>query len=148
MAPPLPTYAVGTHRVSFVITRPEPALAVPQAIYFVKAETEQFDIPIRLSEPPDNKSTACTPSRCAGRPPGRRMSIWSSSSPQTAATPYFRRYAKEPAYTLRADLCRSLSKAGHASRFIFIETIRIFFSAKLLAAANPTHHTNAGKTAC
>jgi hypothetical protein len=114
LAPPLPTYAVGTHRVSFVITRPEPALAVPQAIYFVKAETEQFDIPIRLSEPPDNRSTACTPFTLRWEAAGKAYVYLVEFIAADGSDPIFSAYAKEPAYTLRADLCRSLSKAGHA----------------------------------
>jgi len=117
LAPPLPTYAVGTHRIRFVITRPEPVLAVPQAIYFVEAETEPFNIAVRLSEPPDNRSTACTPFTLRWEAAGKAYVYLVEFIAADGIDPIFSAYAKEPAYTLRADICRSLSKAGHAYRW-------------------------------
>ena len=58
LAPPLPTYAVGTHRVSFVITQPGLQIEFPQAIYFVEAETGPSPLTIQLVEPFDNQTTA------------------------------------------------------------------------------------------
>lgn len=114
LAPPLPTYAVGTHRVRFVVTRPEPAFELPLAIYFVEAEPEQFNIPIRLSEPPDNKSTACTPFTLRWEAAGKAYVYLVEFIEKGGIDPTFSAYAKGTAYTLREDLCRSLLAAGSA----------------------------------
>jgi hypothetical protein len=117
LAPPLPTYAVGTHRIKFVITRPEPAFAAPLAIYFVEAEPDRIDVPIRLSEPPDNKSTACIPFTLRWEAAGKAYVYLVEFIAADGIDPVFSAYAKEPAYTLREDLCRSLSSAGHKYRW-------------------------------
>ena len=114
LAPPLPTYAVGTHRIRFVITRPAPAFEFPLAIYFVEAEPEQFNIPIRLVEPANNKTTTCTPFTLRWEATGKAYVYLVEFIAADGIDPTFSAYAKEPAYTLREDLCKSLRSAGRA----------------------------------
>ncbi len=52
---PLPTFMAGTHRVRFVITNPVQNIALPEAIYFVRAERFRSMLPLNLVYP-DNKS--------------------------------------------------------------------------------------------
>ncbi len=117
LAPPLPTYAVGTHRVRFVITRPETVFEFPQALYFVEADQEQFNIPIRLAEPADNESTACVPFTLRWEAAGKAYVYLVEFIEKDGVDPTFSAYAKETAYTLREDLCRSLRESGRAFRW-------------------------------
>jgi hypothetical protein len=117
LAPPLPTYAVGTHRVKFVITRPEQGIEQPQAIYFVEAGQEQFDIAIRLADPRDNKTVTCQPLTLRWDAAGKAYVYLVEFIEANSIDPIFSAYAKESAYTLRQDLCRSLLHSGRAYRW-------------------------------
>lgn len=117
LAPPLPTYAVGTHRVRFVITRPTPAFEFPQAIYFVESDPLQFNIAIRLAEPPDNKTTTCAPFTLRWDAVGKAYVYLVEFVEANSIDPTFSAYAKETAYTLREELCRSLLSSGRAYRW-------------------------------
>jgi hypothetical protein len=117
LAPPLPTYAVGTHRVRFVITRPELGIEFPQAIYFVEADPEPFNIPIRLAEPPDNKTTACAPFALRWQAAGKAYVYLVEFVEANSIDPTFSAYAKETSYTLREDMCRAMLSSGRAYRW-------------------------------
>jgi hypothetical protein len=117
LAPPLPTYAVGTHRVRFVITRPELGIDFPQAIYFVEADPEPFNIPIRLAEPPDNKTTACAPFTLRWQAAGKAYVYLVQFVEANSIDPTFSAYAKETSYTLREEICREMRSSGHAYRW-------------------------------
>lgn len=117
LAPPLPTYAVGTHRVRFVITRPELGMDFPQAIYFVEADPEPFNVAIRLAEPPDNKTTACAPFTLRWQAAGKAYVYLVEFVEANSIDPTFSAYAKETAYTLREDMCRAMLSSGRAYRW-------------------------------
>lgn len=114
LAPPLPTYAVGTHRVRFVITRPELTIDFPQAVYFVEADPEPFNIAIRLAEPPDNQTATCEPFTLRWQAAGKAYVYLVEFVEANGIDPTFSAYAKETAYTLREDMCRAMLSSGRA----------------------------------
>ena len=117
LAPPLPTYAVGTHRVSFVITRPGLQIEFPQAIYFVEAESGPATLTIQLLEPFDNQTAVCGPLTLRWKTAGKAYVYLVEFIAADGKEPVFSAYAKESSYTLREELCRSLLSSGRAYRW-------------------------------
>ena len=117
LAPALPTYAVGTHRVRFVITRPELGVEFPQAVYFVETEAGQVDLAIQLMGPPDNQTTACAPITLRWHAAGKAYVYLVEMIPADEKDPTLSAYAKETSYTLREELCRSLLSTGRTYRW-------------------------------
>jgi hypothetical protein len=117
LAPALPTYAVGTHRVRFVVTRPALGIESPLAIYFVEADDGPFNLAIQLTGPPDNQTTACGPITLRWHAAGRAYVYLVEMIAAEDRDPTLSAYAKETSYTLREELCRSLLSSGRAYRW-------------------------------
>lgn len=114
VAPPLPTYAVGSHHVRFVITRPTGALEAPQAIYFVAADPQKFKPTIRLAAPGNNQVLVCAPTTFRWEPLPKVYVYLLEFTESGGSDPAFSAYAKKSEYTLRDEVCRSLFSAGQS----------------------------------
>jgi hypothetical protein len=117
LAPALPTHAVGTHRLRFVVTRPELGFDFPQAVYFVETDAGPFDLAIRLTGPPDNMTTVCAPIALRWHTAGKAYVYLVEMIAGEDKDPTLSAYAKETSYTLREDLCRSLLSSGRSYRW-------------------------------
>ena len=114
VAPPLPTHAVGSHQVRFVITRPVGTLETPQAIYFVTADSQKFRPSIRLVAPNNSQSIACEPTTFRWKALAKVYVYFVEFTEAGGSDPSFSAYAKKSEYTLRDDICRSLFSAGRS----------------------------------
>lgn len=114
VAPPLPTYAVGSHLVKFVVTRPAGALDLPQAIYFVTADTDQFTSAIQLTTPKDNQLIACEPTAFQWKAISKAYVYLVEFIEEEDGDPTFSAYAKKSEYTLKKDVCKSLFSTGRS----------------------------------
>jgi hypothetical protein len=117
LAPTLPTHAVGTHRVRFVVTRPALGIESPLAVYFVEADSGPFNLAIQLTGPPDNQTTACAPITLRWHAAGKAYVYLVEMIAAEDKDPTLSAYAKETSYTLREDLCRSMLSAGRSYRW-------------------------------
>ncbi len=114
LAPPLPTYAVGSHQVQFVITRPDATMEAPRAIYFVSAEPDPFQAVIRLTAPQDRQSMVCEPTTFRWEAVTGAYVYQVEFVEAGGADPTFSAYAKKNEYTLRKDVCQSLFSTGRS----------------------------------
>lgn len=114
VAPPLPTHAMGSHQVRFVITRPAGALETPQAVYFVTADPQKFKPSIRLVAPNNNRTLVCEPTTFRWEALSKVYVYLVEFTEAGGSDPTFSAYAKKSEYTLRDDICRSLFSAGRS----------------------------------
>lgn len=117
LAPALPTHALGTHRVRFVVTRPELGVEFPLAVYFVEADAEQFNLAIQLMGPPDHQTMACAPITLRWHAAGKAYVYLVEMIAAEEKDPTLSAYAKETSYTLREELCRSMLSSGRSYRW-------------------------------
>ena len=117
LAPPLPTYAVGSHQVRFVITRPVGTLEAPRAIYFVAAEPDPLQSEIRLSVPKDRQSMICEPTTFRWETVSEVFVYLIEFIEAGGDDPAFSAYAKKSEYTLEENACKALFTAGGSYRW-------------------------------
>lgn len=112
LAPPLPTYSVGSHHVRFVITQPEGRLDPPRAIYFVTADAAQFQSTIELLSPPDDASLSCDAIVFRWEVNPKAYVYLVEFVGAGGDDPIFSAYAKKNEYTLQGQVCQSLFSVG------------------------------------
>ncbi len=117
VAPPLPTQAVGSHRVRFIITRPALDIIFPQAIYFVTAERADWKQVIQLTAPSDRNTIACTPVTFSWESIDKANTYLIEFLEEGADAPTFSAYVKSAEYTLRANACRAVFSTGRTYRW-------------------------------
>ena len=116
-APPLPTHAVGSHRIQFVVTQPSIGIQMPQALYFVTAQPAPPKPPIRLIAPVDRQTLFCEPIAFRWEGAEKTYAYLVEFTEEGAEYPSYGAYARKTEYTLPADACRSLFTADKNYRW-------------------------------
>jgi len=117
LAPPIPTHALGTHRVRFVVTRPSLTIDFPQALYFVAASPEGPEPTIALVTPLDRQTMVCEDATFRWEQVEGVYAYLLEFLEEGSEDPAFGAYVKKSTYTLKAGVCRSLFPAGHPYRW-------------------------------
>lgn len=119
VAPPLPTYSEGPHRLQFIITEPvrlHSPIDFPEAIYHVEAKQAEFIAPITITSPQEGAGIDAT-----------GIAITWSAAPQVsvyhveflepnASEPFFTAYTRVATYQLQARVIQLRFTPGVSCR--------------------------------
>ncbi len=110
--PGLPTYEVGTHRVRFVITSPEPGISLPQAIYFVKEQPSLVSSTIKLIKPKKYAVMDGDVWEFIWEPKSKTDTYMLEFYKKNEKKPIFSALSRTPAYTIPGYIVKKIFNTG------------------------------------
>jgi hypothetical protein len=111
--PPIPTFDTGTHRLRFVLIRPDGAIPLPEAIYFVTADTfKQIAPPLSLVSPRPSASVDYAPTTFQWEGKDGVVLCLIEFLEEGEETPIFSAYRKSTEYTLPPHVLTNVFSPG------------------------------------
>ncbi|MBI5641313.1 MAG: putative Ig domain-containing protein [Nitrospirae bacterium] len=99
--PPLPTFEPGSHSLRFVITNPEPAMALPSLVYFVtQDDAAGKPADLKLLSPVKDAAINYGPAYFEWEKPEKASFFLVQYFDRTDAGPFFSAYTNSPSYAV------------------------------------------------